>query len=247
MRYLKEEIEKKQVIEGLCACIEEYEYFRPPIITGISPYPFKMQFTLLSKQRKKLSFKHSFPKLYNKIRRELNPIFENAIYVRPYNTPPNEFLLRYSMRYETNLYRRRLQNKDKPNLIIDEMGPNSIFSITTCIVLSFFISVMVTKFISLSDILDIDIYFPILLSILIFSSIYIIYVNMSTRNRQIWGEKCDETIKKTIQELIDHGIELIKKENFNPQDYPIKLRHNDYNGLKYEKEHENSYIAYLEN
>lgn len=60
------------------------------------------------------------------------------------------------------------------------------------------------------------------------------------------GEKYDEEIKKAVQELIKYGNNYIKENNLNPQDYPLKLRHNDYNGLKYEKEHENNYIAYLE-
>lgn len=241
----KEKIEDEQVIEGLCTLIEEYEYLRPPIITGISPYPLKIQFTLLSKQKKKLSFKHSYPELYNKIKKELNPIFKNAIYVRPYNPPVNEFLLRYSLRYETNLYRRRLQNKDKPNLIVDEMDSSSGFSIIIGIILSFFITAMIFKFISLSDDLSINIS-PILLFIIIFSSIYFVYVYMSTRNRQIWGEKCNDATKNAIQELINKGIELIKKESLNPQNYPLKLRHNDYKGLKYKINGNYNYTGFFE-
>lgn len=242
----KEEIENKHAIEGLCAYITEFDYLRTPIITSISPYPFIIQVTQLSKEIGKQSFKKSYSEVYNGIIKELEPIFKNAIYVRPYNPPISEFFLRSSLRYETNLYRKRLQNEDKPNLIFGEMKPNSGFSIIIYIVLSFFISVMVTKFIYLSNIFDISIYFPILLFILIFSSIYSIFVHMSTRKRQIWGEKCDKTIKRSVQELIDYGKEYIKENNLNPLDYPLKLRHNDYNGLKYQNNGKNKYMGYFE-
>lgn len=238
----KEDLKHKHVIEGLCAYLEEYEYLRPPITAGISPYPLKMELKRLNTQNK-LSFKHCFPELYNKMRIELRPIFENAIFVRPYNPPASEFLMRYSIRFELNLHRRAMQNK--PNLVIDEMESGPGFSIIMCIFLSFFITVLMIKFLSLSDNLDTNIYFPISLFIIIFISIYALYVYMSMKNRRIWGKKCNQTIKNINQELITLGIELTHKNNSNPKDFPIKLRHNDYEGLEYEMKGKNSYICYF--
>lgn len=78
-------------------------------------------------------------------------------------------------------------------------------------------------------------------------SIYLFLVWMSTRNRRFFGEKYDDNLKKALQDLIDYGLELIKKENLNPEEYPLKLRHNDYKGLEYEIKGKNKYIGVFKN
>lgn len=75
--------------------------------------------------------------------------------------------------------------------------------------------------------------------------IFIYFLFWIYKNYKNAGKKYDEEIKKSVQELIDYGNEYIKENNLNPQDYPLKLRHNDYKGLKYEEKDKNSYMAYL--
>lgn len=62
---------------------------------------------------------------------------------------------------------------------------------------------------------------------------------------RVAGEKYDDELKRAVQELINYGIELIKENNLNPKDYPIKLRHNDYEGLEYEFKGENDYLGWF--
>lgn len=59
------------------------------------------------------------------------------------------------------------------------------------------------------------------------------------------GEKYDIELKKAVQLIIDHGTEIAQKDGLNPEDFPIKLRHNDYKGLKYDKKGKNNYVGYF--
>ena len=38
---------------------------------------------------------------------------------------------------------------------------------------------------------------------------------------------------------------FLKQNNLNQKDYPIHLRHNDYEGLEYKEIGKNKYIAYV--
>jgi hypothetical protein len=60
-------------------------------------------------------------------------------------------------------------------------------------------------------------------------------------------EKSDE-LKELVQDLIESASELFKKENIDPQEYPLRLKFNDYPGLEYFKEEKDleKYIAYLD-
>lgn len=66
-----------------------------------------------------------------------------------------------------------------------------------------------------------------------------------TKRKRILGEKYDETIKKSVQELIDYGNNYIKENNLNYEYYPIKLKHNNYKNLKYEEKGKYYYIGYF--
>lgn len=59
------------------------------------------------------------------------------------------------------------------------------------------------------------------------------------------GEKYDIELKKAVQLIIDHGTEIAQKDGLNPEDFPIKLRHNDYKGLKCDKKGKNNYVGYF--
>lgn len=57
--------------------------------------------------------------------------------------------------------------------------------------------------------------------------------------------------KNLTQELIDNAIDFFRKEKINPEEYPLRLRFNDYKRLKYVKEVRKflirkEYIAYLD-
>jgi hypothetical protein len=75
---------------------------------------------------------------------------------------------------------------------------------------------------------------------------YLFLVWMITRRRNSFGKKYDQNIKRAVQHLIDYGRNKIIEENLNPKDYPIKLRHNDYDGLIYEKKGKNNYVGFFE-
>lgn len=49
----------------------------------------------------------------------------------------------------------------------------------------------------------------------------------------------------SVQKLIDEGRILYRKEKIKTADYPLKMRHDDYDGLIYEKRGKNNYLAYF--
>lgn len=53
--------------------------------------------------------------------------------------------------------------------------------------------------------------------------------------RRVLGERHDEELKRSVQSLIDFGVQFVKNNDLNPDIFPIKLRHNDYDDLIYEK------------
>lgn len=84
--------------------------------------------------------------------------------------------------------------------------------------------------------------------ILIGISILILYVFFSfaiMNRRKVLGERHDEDLKRSVQSLIDFGVEFCNDNNLNPDIFPIKLRHDDYDGLIYEKKGQNNYVGYL--
>ncbi|MDD3753466.1 MAG: hypothetical protein QM396_07105 [Euryarchaeota archaeon] len=84
--------------------------------------------------------------------------------------------------------------------------------------------------------------------ILIGISILILYFFFSfaiMNRRKVLGERHDEDLKRSVQSLIDFGVELCNDNNLNPDIFPIKLRHDDYDGLIYKKKGQNNYVGYL--
>lgn len=64
------------------------------------------------------------------------------------------------------------------------------------------------------------------------------------------AEKSDE-LEEIVQDLIESALKLFKEENINPEEYSLRLKFNDYKGLKYSKEEKTlgkqdmEYTAYL--
>lgn len=77
------------------------------------------------------------------------------------------------------------------------------------------------------------------------SLIFIYFLFWIYKSYKNAGEKYDDNLKKSVQELIDYGIEFIKENNLKPEDFPINLRHNDYDGLECQMKGKNSYIYYF--
>jgi hypothetical protein len=51
--------------------------------------------------------------------------------------------------------------------------------------------------------------------------------------RRVLGERHNEEIKRSVQSLIDFGVQFTENNYINQNIFPIKLRHNNYTGLTY--------------
>ena len=63
--------------------------------------------------------------------------------------------------------------------------------------------------------------------------------------RTLNGKKHENDIKNAVQMLIDHGKGCIEENGLNPTEFPIILRHNDYDGLEYEIKGFHDYIGFF--
>ena len=84
--------------------------------------------------------------------------------------------------------------------------------------------------------------------VLVLISLPLLYIHFSfiIRNRRrVLGERHDEDVKRSVQLLIDFGVQFCTDNNLNPNMFPIKLRHDDYEGLIYEKKGKNNFVGYL--
>jgi hypothetical protein len=79
------------------------------------------------------------------------------------------------------------------------------------------------------------------LTLFVFFALFNISIN---RRKRIAGEIYDEDIKKVVQELLDYGIEIFKEKELNPEHFPIRLKHDDYEGVVYKRDG-NNYKVYL--
>jgi hypothetical protein len=80
-----------------------------------------------------------------------------------------------------------------------------------------------------------------------FPLIYLCFSYIIPKRRSVVGETHDEELKRSVQSLIDFGVLFCTENNLNPDMFPIKLQHNDYDGLIYEKKGQNNYVGYLKN
>lgn len=102
------------------------------------------------------------------------------------------------------------------------------------------ITIGITNFYSLSIVQG------CLVLVLISLPLLYIYFSFIIRNRRrVLGERHDEDVKRSVQLLIDFGVQFCTDNNLNPNMFPIKLRHDDYEGLIYEKKGKNNFVGYL--
>jgi len=88
-----------------------------------------------------------------------------------------------------------------------------------------------------------------LLSVVIVSLplLYVYFSFIIMKRRKILGEKHDKEIKRSVQSLIDFGVQFTENNHLNQDIFSIKLRHNDYNGLIYKEMGKNNYVGFLKN
>ena len=72
---------------------------------------------------------------------------------------------------------------------------------------------------------------------------YLFIVGIITQRRNSFGKKYDGDIKLAVQCLIDYGVEFVRENDLDPKDFPLKLRHDDYDGLVYEKQGKNKFVG----
>jgi Ca2+/Na+ antiporter len=82
-----------------------------------------------------------------------------------------------------------------------------------------------------------------LIIVVLFVFVYLPYFYQRAANK-IAGHN-DEELKSAAQGIIDEVAKYFREHNIDPKKYPIRLRHNDYEGLRYEKKGENNYIGYV--
>ncbi len=76
-------------------------------------------------------------------------------------------------------------------------------------------------------------------------SMYLALAWKVNKIRTLNGEKHENEIKNTVQMLIDHGNKFAQENELKPQEFPIIVRHNDYDGLEYEINGANDYIGFF--
>jgi len=240
----KIELENKRMIEGLITFIIEIDSFRLPVIMGIGPYSLKIRLTSLSKQEQKYLFARRNQEIYQKIQEKIDPFLQEGIYSNLINPDPNEYFLRYSLRFNRNYQRMINLKNDSHYKRFRFTQIDSGFSFISYIAISLFVIIILAKFMSLYVNINQNNLFILIISSFIL--IYLFFTFISTRRRRIAGEKYKNDLRLVVQDLIDYGIKLIK-ENDLDLDLSIKLRHNDYRGLIYEKNGKNEYVACFEN
>lgn len=123
----------------------------------------------------------------------------------------------------------------------DPSDPKAIM-LSLFFLLVFLVGVPVT----LKQIFSLNFLYEILILIIMaIPTLYLYFAWFVTRRKRFLGRKYTSNIKIAVQRLINYGAELVREKNLNPKEFPIKLRHNDYQGLIYEKKGNNNYIGWF--
>lgn len=98
----------------------------------------------------------------------------------------------------------------------------------------------------LREIFSLTLFQEILILLIIgLPSLNLYFAWLITRRKNYLGKKYDADLKIAVQRLIDYGIIFINQKNLNPNNFPIKLRHDDYYGLNYEVKGINKYVGFF--
>jgi len=157
-----------------------------------------------------------------------------------------EFLLKqnqrfYFIRNNPDLHQKVRKDLDAYFTEVEKLDARDFLLYFVCIFLLVLVTVAFLYTFILIGLNQIYTFFCII--IMFVPSFILIILWLSTRRKHIAGEEHNIQIKKAVQELIDYGIELIRTEDLDPKDFPIKLRHNDYKGLEYEIRDKNNYVG----
>jgi hypothetical protein len=123
-----------------------------------------------------------------------------------------------------------------------EYDPNDkkSFLFSFFILLVFLVVVPVT----LKEIFSLNFWYEILiLVIMAIPTLYLYFAWFVTKRKSFLAKKHDKEIKGAVQVLVDYGVELMREADLDPDDFPLKLRHADYEGLIFEEKGENNYIG----
>lgn len=144
---------------------------------------------------------------------------------------------------ETKFYEDVSKYIKKYTFDTEVSGSERIFIIITFIITLAFlvlISPLLIIYLSLNDLQAV-----ILIVIIGFPTIFLYLIMLYNKRKTSMGKKHDADLKIVVQMLIDHAVELIKENNLDPHDYPIKIKHNDYEGLTFNKQENNEYLGYF--
>lgn len=108
-----------------------------------------------------------------------------------------------------------------------------------------------TSILSLSLLLYLGLIYNLLLFLIIaplWCIFFLFYLSPKIANKL--AKEKDEDLKDLAQFVISDLVNYFKENNLDPKQYPLRLRHNDYEGLIYVKEEKRfligkEYIAYL--
>jgi hypothetical protein len=109
---------------------------------------------------------------------------------------------------------------------------------------SFLWLIMLLNIFSFSDLVNIILlstFFSVLMPIIIFR--YLIPKQIEKLNPI--AEEDDGLFKDFVQGVLQHLSDLMKENDLDPKDFPIELRHNDYEGLEYVEKKKGVYTAYV--
>jgi len=119
----------------------------------------------------------------------------------------------------------------------------TIVTLTFFFIVSFFILAIT---IGITDIYSLSIGQGSLILVVVSLPLLYLFFSYAVMNRRrVLGERHDEELKRSVQSLIDFGVQFVKNNDLNPDIFPIKLRHNDYDNLIYEKKGKNNYVGFL--
>jgi hypothetical protein len=149
----------------------------------------------------------------------------------------------YLERYNPKLH-QRIKNDMRP-VYSEYRSPKRVFGVETflmAIATTIFVVFLIGILVFLKIRLLIGV---VIVSVLLLLFIYLLSRFSAVRTRKAVGKMFDKDIAVVVQYLVAETAEFFKNENLSPKDFPIKVRHDDYSGLTYEKKGKNNFVGYV--